>query len=95
MLLYGIEEWVDQDRDWNPALFFKQYLWLLLCQDFWGDEAVFYTISCMWSMKITVLNTRTLQEYRICLDWKMDDADVVVTFNAVNHFSATGGLMSG
>ena len=83
MSLYGVEqEQVDQGRDWNPPLSFKQYLRLLLCHDFWGDEVVLYAISCMWSMKITVLNTRTLQEYRIHHNWRMDGADVMVTFNA-------------
>ena len=91
MSLYRVEEWADQDRDWNPPLSFKQYLHLMLHWDFWGDEIVLYAISCMWSMKITVLNTRTLQEYRTCHDWRLDDADVVVTFNAMNHFNATGG----
>ena len=91
MSLYGIEEQADQDRDWNPPLSYKQYLRLMLRWDFWGDEVVLHTISCMWSMKITMLNTRTLQEYRICHDRRLDGADVMVTFNAVNHFNAAGG----
>ena len=82
---------MDQGRDVNPPLSFKQYFRILLCHDFWGDKVVLYTISCMWSMKITVLNTRTLKEYRICYDQRMDGADVVVTFNAMNHFNDTGG----
>ena len=42
-------------------------------------------------MKITVLNTKTLQEYRIHHDRVMDeDLDVVLTFNVVNHFNAAG-----
>ena len=61
MSLYDIEEWVDPNRIWNPPLSFKQYLCLLLWRDFWGDEVVLHAISCMWSMKITMLNTRTLQ----------------------------------
>ena len=67
------------------------YLKLLLQRDFWGDEVVLYAISCMWHMKITMLNMRTLQEYRICHDRRMDDADVVITFNAMNCFNAAGG----
>ena len=90
MSLYGIEEWVDPGRGWNPPLSFKQYLCLLLWRDFWGDEIVLHTISCMWSMKITVLNTKTLQEYRIRHDKVMEKADVVITYNAVNHFNVTG-----
>ena len=91
MSLYGVEEQADQGKDWNPLLSFKQYLCLLLCHDFWGDEVVMYAISCMWSMKITMLNTRTMQEYRIRHDRRLDGADVVITFNAMNHFNAPGG----
>ena len=95
MSLYGVEAWVDQDRDCNPPLSLKQYLCLMIHQDFWGDEIVLYAISCMWSMKITVLNMRTLHEYRIHHDWRLDDADVMITFNAVNHFNTTGGWTHG
>ena len=94
MSLYDIEEAVDSDRGWTPPLSYKQYLKLLLQWDFWVDELVLYTISCMWCMKITVLNMRTLQEYRICHDRRMDNADIIITFNAVNHFNAAGGWMS-
>ena len=60
MSLYGVEERADPGRGWNPPLSFKQYLRLLLRRVFWGDEVVLYAMSCMWSMKITVLNTKTL-----------------------------------
>ena len=90
MSLYGIEEDADSGRGWTPPLSYKHYLKLLLQRDFWGDEVVLYAISCMWRMKITILNTRTLQEYRIRHDRRMDSTDVIVTFNAMNHFNAAG-----
>ena len=66
MSLYGVkEEREDPTRGWNPPLSFKQYLHLLLQRDFWGDEVVLFAVSCMWSMKITVVNTKMLQEYQI------------------------------
>ena len=34
----------------------------LLCF-FLGDEIVLYAISCMWQLRITVVNSRTLEEY--------------------------------
>ena len=80
----------DRGRGWTPPLSFKQYLCLLLQRDFWGDEVVLYALSCMWSLKITILNTKTLQEYRIWHDRTMDSTDVVITYNAVNHFNAVG-----
>ena len=96
MLQYGIvvEGVADQDRGWTPPLSYKQYLCLLLWRDFWGDEVVLYAISCMWSMKITVLNMKTLQEYRICHDRTLDQADIVITYNVHNHFNAAGRFWS-
>ena len=64
MSLYGVEE-TDPSRDWNLPLSFKQYLRCLLKKYFWGDKIVLYAVSCMWRLKITILNTKTLQEYRI------------------------------
>ena len=90
MSMYGVEEWADPGRGWNPPLSFKQYLHLLLRRDFWGDEVVLHAISCMWLMKINVLNTKTLQEYRIQHDKVMEKTDVIITYNAVNHFNAAG-----
>ena len=90
MSLDGVEERVDLDRGWNPPLSFKQYLMLLLRRDFCGDKVVLYAMSCMWLMKITILNTKTLQEYRINHDRVLDEANVVLSFNVVNHFNAMG-----
>ena len=90
MSTYGIEVEEDQARGWTPPLLFRQYLHLLLRRDFWGDEVVLFVVSCMWSVKITVLNTKTLQEYRIRHDRAMEDADMVVTYNGSNHFNAAG-----
>ena len=91
MSLYGVEEDTpDPHRGWVAPISFKQYLCLLLCHDFWGDEVVLYTISCMWSMKITIINMKTLQEYRICHDCHLDQVDAAVTYNTDNHFNAAG-----
>ena len=90
MSLYGVEKRMDLDRGWNPSLPFKQYLRLLLRRDFWGDGVVLYVMSCMWSMKITILNMETLQEHRIHHDRVLDEADMVLSFNVVNHFNAAG-----
>ena len=88
MSLYGVEG-TDPSRDWNLPLSFKQYLRWLLKKSFWGDKIVLYAVSCMWRLKITILNTKTLQEYRIQHDRTMDHANTVLTFSN-NHFNATG-----
>ena len=88
MSLYGVEE-MDPSRDWNLPLSFKQYLRCLLKRSFWGDKIMLYAVSCMWKLKITVLNTKTLQEYRIHHDRVLDHANAVLTFSN-NHFNAAG-----
>ena len=89
---YGVqvEGAADQGRGWVPPLSYRQYLHLLLRRDFWGDEVVLYAVSCMWKVKITVLNMKTLQEYRIRHDRRMEDTDIVITYNGHNHFNAVG-----
>ena len=89
---YGVEveEEVQQSRGWTPPLSYRQYLHLLLRKDFWGDEVVLFTVSCLWSVKITVFNSKTLQEYRIRHDRAMEEADIVLVYNGVNHFNAAG-----
>ena len=89
MALYGVEEAVpDPQRGWAPPLSFKEYL--RLCCDFWGDEVVLYAVSCMWNMKLMVLNTKTLQEYRIRHDCHLDDIDAAITYNTHTHFNTVG-----
>ena len=42
---------------------YKTYLTKLMEWTFWGDEVVLWSVSMMWGLKITVLNSKTLQEY--------------------------------
>ena len=81
---------VQQSRGWSPPLSYRQYLHLMLQRDFWGDEVVLFAVSCMWSARITVLNSKTLQEYRIWHDRHMEEADIVIIYNGANHFTAAG-----
>ena len=91
MALYGVEEEApDQQRGWVPPLSFKEYLRQLLRCDFWGDEVVLHAVSCMWGLKLTVLNTKILQEYRIWHEQCLDRAEATITYNANKHFNAVG-----
>ena len=62
---YGLDE---ETAQYKGTLSFKDYLRHVLEREFWGDEVILYAISCMWGLKISVLNSRMLQEYRICHD---------------------------
>ena len=91
MALYGVEEEAsDQQRGWLPPLSFKEYLRQLLRCDFWGDKVVLCAVSCMWGLKLTVLNTKILQEYMIWHEQHLDRAEAAITYNTNNHFNAAG-----
>ena len=60
MANYRLEE---ENNQFKGLLSFKQCLWHVLQCHFWGDEIILYAISCMWNLWITVLNSRTLEEY--------------------------------
>ena len=91
MANYGLEEENDQFK-W--PLSYKQYLQHVLQWHFWGDEIILYAISCMWNLWITVLNSRTLEEYRIWHSFSLVDADVGIIYNCGSHYSAAGECWS-
>ena len=96
MALYEVEEEaLDMQRGWVPPLFFKEYLRQLLHHNFWGDEGVLYAISCMWNMKVTILNMKMLQEYRICHDHPLDGAEAGLTMPTITSMLWVGSRLSG
>ena len=87
MANYGLEAGNDQ---FKRPLSYKQYLQHLLQHCFWEDEIILYAISCMWNLQITVLNSRTLEEYRIQHSFSLVDADVGIIYNCGSHYSVVG-----
>ena len=87
MANYGLAEEIPQ---FKGPLSFKDYLYHVLHHDFWGDEIILYVISCMWHLQITVVNSRTLEEYHICHSFHLKDADIRLVFNMGSHYSAAG-----
>ena len=69
---------------------YKAYLSKLLEKTFWGDEVVLWSISMMCGLKITIVNSRTLQEYQICHDMAMRHVDIGLVYNASAHYSVAG-----
>ena len=84
---YGLEEETEQ---YKGPLSSKDYLRHMLEREFWGDEVVLYAISCMCGLKISMLNSRTLQEYCIHHDVPFTDTDICVVYNARCHYSVIG-----
>ena len=44
---------------------YKQYFLNILDKRFRGDAVIVYAVSCMWAIRITVVNSKTLQQYRV------------------------------
>ena len=84
---YGFEETTPSFRG---PLTYKSYCRALLNKKFWGDEVILYAVSCMWNLRITVFNSHTDEEYCICHNAIMDQADVNLVLNGGMHYSAGG-----
>ena len=69
---------------------YREYLHKLLKRGFWGDEIVLWAVLMMWGLKIMVLNSMTLQEYRVRHNCAFKHVDVVLVYNSYSHYSAAG-----
>ena len=84
---YGV---VDPTASHGGLFSYADYLKKLLDRQFWGDEAVLWSISMMWNLKIRVVNSKTLQEFRIRHDCTLHHVDVALVYNSHTHYSAVG-----
>ena len=44
----------------------------------------------MWALKMTVVNGQTLQQYKVRHMAGLKDADIVLVFNVLCHYTAAG-----
>ena len=84
---YGL---LDPDVTFPQPFSYKQYCRQVLDKHFWGDAMIIYAISCLWALKITVVNSQTLQEYRVRHGASMKDVDIGLLFNSSSHYTAAG-----
>ena len=84
---YGV---VDPTASHGGPFGYATYLMKLLKREFWGDEIVLWSISMMWDLKISVVNSKTLQEYQRQHDCALCHIDVDLVYNSHNHYSAAG-----
>ena len=89
--MHGVE---DPNATFSGPFSYKDYYHHILDRRFWGDALILYAISCMWALKITVINSKTLEEYRIRHNAPLRRANVSVVFNTSCHYTAAGRLSS-
>ena len=85
--IYGLP---DPDVTFPQPFSYKQYCRQVLDKRFWGDAVILYAISCLWVLKIMVVNSQTLQEYRVRHGAAMKDVDIGLVFNSSSHYTAAG-----
>ena len=59
---YGIP---DPTASHGVPFSYKTYLTKLMDRSFWGDKVVLWSVFMMWGLKIMMVNSKTLQEYRV------------------------------
>ena len=84
---YGIG---DEDAQFT----YKQYCKNVLDKRFWGDALILYAVSCMWAVKITVVNSKTLQQYKVRHTASLRDADIALVYNSSFHYTAAGEYLA-
>ena len=80
----------DEDAQFPGPFTYKQYCKNVLDKRFWGDALILYAVSCMWAVKITVVNSKTLQQYKVRHTAGLRDADIALVYNSSSHSTATG-----
>ena len=83
---YGIE---DGDLVPNP-ISYREYLKLMLKRGTWGEDVVLHSLACLFDIRITVVNSASLEEYRYRHNLPLHRADVVLIYNGANHYLYAG-----
>ena len=86
---YGIQ---DPNATFPGPYSYKEYCCNVLDRRFWGDALILYAISCMSAFKITVVNSKTLEEYWVQHTAPLKKADIGLVYNASCHYTAAGRL---
>ena len=86
---YGVQ---DPNATFPGPYSYKEYCHNILDRRFWGDALILYAISCMWALKITIVNSKTLEEYWVQHTAPLKKADTGLVYNASCHYAAAGRL---
>ena len=84
---YGIR---DEDAQFPGPFSYREYCRNVLSKRFWGDALILYAVSCMWAVKITVVNSKTLQQYKVRHAAGLRDEDITLVYNSSSHYTAAG-----
>ena len=80
----------DEDAQFPTPFSYKQYCRNILDRHFWGDVVILYVVSCMWALKLMVINSQTLQQYRVRHTVGLKDVNIALVFIASCHYTVAG-----
>ena len=86
---YGIE---DGHLVHNP-ISYREYLKMMLKRTTWGEDLVLYSLASLFDLRITVVNSSTLEEYRYRHNLPLHHADIVLVYDGRNHYLFAGKWM--
>ena len=80
----------DEDAQFPGPFSYREYCRNMLDKRFWGDVLILYAVSCMWAVKITVVNSKTLQQYKVRHTASLQNVDIALVYNSSSHYTAAG-----
>ena len=84
---YGIR---DEDAQFPGPFSHRKYCKNILDKRFCGDALILYTVPCMWAVTITVVDSKTLQQYKVRHITGLRDTDIALAFDSSSHYMAAG-----
>ena len=81
LFAYGLPEGSEDESKVGPFSI-RSYLKYVVKDKTWGDIVCLYLIASMWSLRVIVLNSSTLEEMRIRHNVSFSLVDLPIMFNS-------------
>ena len=80
---YGWQEEDDNDDSMEKVGPFSIYSWALYMKNnlVWGDSVILSLLASMWSIRLTIVGSRSLHEVRFRHDLNLEFTDIALVYN--------------
>ena len=92
---YGWQEEDDNDDSMEKVGPFSIYLWALYMKNnlVWRDSAILSLLASMWSIRLTIVGSRSLHEVRFRHDLDLEFTDIALVYNTSEGNGHYSGLL--
>ena len=92
---YGWQEEGDDDDSMEKVGPFSIYSWAHYMKQnlVWGDSVILTLLASMWSIRLTVVDSRSLHEVRFRHDLDLEFTDIALVYNTSEGNGHYSGLM--